>query len=84
MPVPKHKHVFLWIRLFLKDLVKKKLIKNIIFKIKGKLAVTGNKRTRTFVINYGVFNSTDIYFYNNFLIRTQTGVLNFFLKYTFY
>lgn len=81
--VPKHRLVFLWLRLFFKNLVKLGFVKNVSIKIKGKLAVTGNKRTRPFYIKYGVFSSTDNINLTSFVVRTPTGVMNFLIKCTF-
>ena len=81
--VPKHKFVFLWLRSVFKILVKQRVYKNIFIKIKGKLAVTGNKRTRPFYIKYGVLDSTENVVVENFTIRTTTGLLNFLIKFSY-
>lgn len=54
--------------------------------IKGKLSVTGNKRTRTFKVNYGPNSSTKINSkvrHTYFTVRTVTGVLGLTLSITY-
>lgn len=55
VPVPKHRFLFLFIRKFCKKLYffgsSHLLLKSVGFFFKGKLSVTGNKRTRTFCGN---------------------------------
>lgn len=83
LPVPKHKFIFMWMRFFFKNLIQVGYLKNVLVKVKGKIAVTGNKRTRPFYIKYGSFHSTDTYIINSFVVRTPTGLLNVLVRGSF-
>lgn len=83
LKVTDHKFILLWLRRVCKYIYANKKqfnISGLSFLIKGKLGVTGNKRTRTFKVNYGSNSSTKIISNtcsNYFTVRTTTGVIGF-------
>ena len=83
VPVPKHRIMYNFFRQTFKKIYtyysKKKLVNSVFFMFKGKLSVTGNKRTRTFKGAYG-FVKIPKFFLNEFVILpTTTGVVGFWL-----
>lgn len=89
LKVTDHKFILLWLRRVFKHIYSKKKLFNIIgisFLVKGKLGVTGNKRKRTFKVNYGPNSSTKINAKTQseyFTIRTTTGVIGVTLSITY-
>ena len=81
LKVTDHKFILLWLRRVCKYIYSHKKqfsVKGLSILVKGKLGVTGNKRTRTFKVNYGPNSSTKIISNtcsNYFTIRTTTGVI---------
>lgn len=89
MKVTDHRFILLWLRRVYKDVYANKHLYNILglsIFIKGKLGVTGNKRTRTFKLNYGPnssTNKTSKTLVDYFTVRTNTGVVGFTLSITY-
>lgn len=88
--VNKHKSIFFFLKSLFKILYFKYKnlisIKSIGYKLKGKLAVTGNKRKRTLLNYYGYntfFRIDNNIFYEHFLIRTSTGILSIYFYISF-
>lgn len=83
LKVTDHKFILLWLRRVFKYVYSRKerfSVKGLSVLIKGKLGVTGNKRTRTFKVNYGPNSSTKIVANTHtsyFTVRTTTGVIGF-------
>jgi len=87
--ITNHRFIALWLRRVIKLVYVNKIkfnITSISLLIKGKLSVTGNKRTRTFKVNYGPNSSTKINSkvrHTYFTVRTVTGVLGLTLSITY-
>jgi len=82
VPVPRHRSIFFWNRLFFKYLAKyhqKKFVKGLGYRIKGKIAATGDKRKSILYKKYGYGNANTLSLNMScfsFLIRTTSGALN--------
>ena len=81
IPVPKHRFLLLFFRRIFRKFYlvfsKVKLVTSVSFLFKGKLSVTGNKRTRRFKKLFGYIKLPNNYLNHFTIIRTNTGVIGF-------